>query len=300
MNWLIIGPISRPHHTAWSIIRALHSLKEEVFAIESRQWNTETTAILATSTIKSRKIDYVLMVDTNPEIFELIPKSKNYAKIFWSFEFDPKFFQRIKLTVNLSDFFFSMCPKIAQENKKLCNNSFFLPQAADHFLYKPLEALKKQEYNISFVGTPKLGRIERLEALKRFNIHAFGEHWHNTYNFPTHNAVYAQDFNELCAKSKIMLNLSCYKNFETPERTISQRIFMIMATKSFCLTEPIEGLDYFFDKNEIESSYDTNSIDYYLKHDKPREEIAENGYRRIVQCHTYIHRMKEMIKILQS
>ena len=34
---------------------------------------------------------------------------------------------------------------------------------------------------------------------------------------------------------------------------------------------------------------------YYLEHDEERKQIAQNGYRKVCERHTYIHRMKEMI-----
>lgn len=300
MNWLIIGPLSKSHMTAWSIIRALHSLEEEVFAIESRLHRPLTVSQLTNATIKSRKIDYVLIVDFyRPEIFDLIPKSKNYKKIFWSFDSDPRFKPKIQSIANFSDFFFSMCPQIAEETKNLCKNAFFLPQAADHFLYKPVER-SKFEYDLTFIGSNKPGRVESLEALKHLDIHVFGESWNKVFNFPIHEAVYGPDFNKLCSNSKIILNLLMYKQFKMPERTLSQKIFMILATKSFCLTEPIKGLDSFFDSNEIGVLNSIKDINYYLEHDQLRTKIAENGYRKVLKCHTYIHRMKEMMKILQS
>jgi len=41
-------------------------------------------------------------------------------------------------------------------------------------------------------------------------------------------------------------------------------------------------------------------IDYYLKNDKEREEIAENGYQLTIAKHTYVHRLKEMVSIIRD
>lgn len=298
MNWMIIGPLSRPNHTAWSIIRALHSLEEEVYAVESREWNAETTTTLALSTLKSRKIDIILLVDRIPEVFTMIPNSYAYKKVFWYFDFDPLYERKMKLSLSMADFFLSMSPKIVEANKNLCKNSFFMPQAADHFLYKPISGKCEPKFELSFIGGKKRGRIERLQPLKKFDLHIFGEHWEDNTEFNVHKAVYANDFNETCANSKILLNLTRYDDFETPERTISQRIFMIMATKAFCLTEEVEGLDYFFNKDEIAVGINPNNVEFWLKSDAAREQIAENSYRKVLTCHTYIHRMKQIIKLL--
>lgn len=308
MKWLVIGPLSKTHLTAWSIIRALNDLKEEVFTVESRIWNPDTTARLALNAIKFNHIDYVISVDTRPDIFDLIPNSNSYKKIFWSFEFDIKYKVRTELMASLSDYFFSMCPAIAQEIKDLsiCKNSFFLPQAADHFLYKPLEPSipqKDRKYDIVFIGSNKLGRPEILSSIKEFNINVFGEFWNKDYDFPVHKAVYAQDFNDLCANSKIVLNLALYRQFPTPEKTVSQRLFMILATKTFCLTEEFPKINHFFNFDDTGTCWKSNlkdMIKFFL--DKPmlRSVIARKGYRRVLECHKYTDRMQEMMKILQS
>jgi spore maturation protein CgeB len=230
----------------------------------------------------------------------MIPNSKSYQKVFWYFDFDPIFERKMKLCLSMSDFFFSMSPKITEANKYLCKNSFFLPQAADHFLYRPINDTFEPKFEVSFIGGKKRGRIERLQPLKKFDLHIFGEHWENEKEFTVHKAVYADEFNKICASSKILLNITHYDDFETPERTLSQKVFMIMATKAFCLTEEIEGLDYFFNKDEIAAGIEPHNIEFWLKSTAAREKMAENGYRKVLTCHTYIHRMQEMIKILRS
>ena len=41
-------------------------------------------------------------------------------------------------------------------------------------------------------------------------------------------------------------------------------------------------------------------IDYYLKNEKERKQIAENGYNIITEKHTYKHRLAEMVDIVKS
>jgi spore maturation protein CgeB len=36
--------------------------------------------------------------------------------------------------------------------------------------------------------------------------------------------------------------------------------------------------------------------DYYLKHDKERQQIAANGYGKVKECHTYEIRLKEIFE----
>ena len=38
-----------------------------------------------------------------------------------------------------------------------------------------------------------------------------------------------------------------------------------------------------------------NKVKYYLAHPGERSEIAERGYRNVLENHTYIHRIKEIL-----
>ena len=42
------------------------------------------------------------------------------------------------------------------------------------------------------------------------------------------------------------------------------------------------------------------SIDYYLKNDKERDEITQAGYQITVERHTYIKRTLEMLDIIKN
>ena len=38
--------------------------------------------------------------------------------------------------------------------------------------------------------------------------------------------------------------------------------------------------------------------DYYLKHEDERKQIALNGYQRVCNEHTYIHRIRKMLETI--
>jgi len=39
-------------------------------------------------------------------------------------------------------------------------------------------------------------------------------------------------------------------------------------------------------------------IKYYLIHPEERERIAQEGYREVIQKHTYLHRIKKMLTVI--
>lgn len=53
-----------------------------------------------------------------------------------------------------------------------------------------------------------------------------------------------------------------------------------------------EDLDVFYDANDL-----CEKVEYYLTHEKERREIAQNGYEKVVNSHTYQERMKQMLEM---
>lgn len=100
--------------------------------------------------------------------------------------------------------------------------------------------------------------------------------------------------------SKINLNLTIPNITDgTP-----LRVFDIMACRGFCLTTYREDLLRHFENGKelvvFEGKEDLlRKTDYFLEHEKEREEIAENGYQKIKKYHTYSVRLQEMFRILK-
>ena len=54
-----------------------------------------------------------------------------------------------------------------------------------------------------------------------------------------------------------------------------------------------EDFVYFESKEDL-----IGKIDYYLEHEKEREEIARNGFEKTASCNTYMDRVGEMIGVI--
>lgn len=84
---------------------------------------------------------------------------------------------------------------------------------------------------------------------------------------------------------------------------IPLRVFEILGCGGFLLSNYqadfadcyTDGEDYvsFGSKEDM-----LNKIDYFLKHEKDRQEIAANGLKRTAEEHTYEHRLREMLKFI--
>ncbi|WMJ90224.1 CgeB family protein [Anaerocolumna sp. MB42-C2] len=97
--------------------------------------------------------------------------------------------------------------------------------------------------------------------------------------------------------SKINLNIT----LRTIKTGIPLRIFDIMGAGGFVLTNYQEEiLDYFEDGKDLiiyENIADLkNKIGYYLAHEEERKQIAQKGYKKIKEYHTYQTRLDYIMK----
>ena len=98
--------------------------------------------------------------------------------------------------------------------------------------------------------------------------------------------------------SKVNLNIS----LRSIQSGMPLRAWDILGAGGFLLSNyqadfldffvPGEDYDYFDGTEDL-----LNKIEYYLSHDKERQNIAENGYRKVAEAHTYLHRAKTMLDI---
>ena len=96
--------------------------------------------------------------------------------------------------------------------------------------------------------------------------------------------------------SKINLNMTI-KPIQTG---LPLRIFDILGCGGFLMTNFQEELPEYFEIGAELESYSSpeelvDKCAYYLAHDDERRQIALNGYRKVCEQHTYMHRVKQMI-----
>lgn len=115
-----------------------------------------------------------------------------------------------------------------------------------------------------------------------------------------HGPVDYYDFAPYVFKqAKINLNIS----LRSIQTGMPLRIFDIMGAGGFLLTNFQSDFLDFFVPGEDFVYYDSkrdllDKIAYYLANEQERKEIAENGFRKMEQNHTYKHRVEEMLSYL--
>jgi spore maturation protein CgeB len=152
-----------------------------------------------------------------------------------------------------------------------------------------------------FLGQ-KIAAIERTHTLelisRNFKIDLYTDS--DTAHLPGVNNKGYIDYDKVMPKifklSKVNLNMTL-RNIKTG---IPLRIFDIMGAGGFLLTnyqqelfdyfEPDKDFVYYEDEDDL-----LNKIDYYLKHDNERKEIAFRGYSKIKENHTIGLRLAEIL-----
>ncbi len=168
-------------------------------------------------------------------------------------------------------------------------------------IIKTFDEKIKKDIDILFIGglqRKHSNRWEILEKLKLYfneNIHIYG---YGKDEIPDHyqfkkdlkESIHGELYINTIRRSKIVINLflNGYENF----CGINNRIFEVLALKSFLITEYNAGINDFFEiGNEIISFKNIEEliklIEYYLKNENEREMIQKRGYLRVKEYNYY-------------
>ena len=98
--------------------------------------------------------------------------------------------------------------------------------------------------------------------------------------------------------SKINLNITS----RSIKSGISQRVFDILGCGGFLISNYQPELAEYFTPDEDLVLYDSIDdllckIEYYLTHEETRRRIAQNGYEKIKQNHSYNTRLTQILNI---
>lgn len=156
------------------------------------------------------------------------------------------------------------------------------------------------QQDVVFIGTKSNKRDKIISKIKSwgYSTEVFG---HGYQKFITGN-----EFNEACMRSKVCLAIN---NTSPDQDGFSDRILRYMATKSFIITEHSEGLErYFTNGEDLVWFKDIDELkrllDNYLGNDElrvtTRKEIAEAGYKKVLENYTWKHVAEKIIQIAKG
>jgi spore maturation protein CgeB len=89
---------------------------------------------------------------------------------------------------------------------------------------------------------------------------------------------------------------------DSSRQQIKGRNFEVPGCRGFMLTGEAEDLDMYYQRDQeiicFSSLQDLiQKIQYFLSHDDEREAVAQAGYHRTIQEHTYVHRFADIFRI---
>ncbi len=163
----------------------------------------------------------------------------------------------------------------------------------------------------TFIGVAiesrKLAQLERVTVLNalagmhKVDLYTRGE---PTYlqDVTLHPGVdYYTDMTRVFNLSRINLNIT----IPSIETGIPQRVWDIMGSGGFCLTNYQEEIEeYFVIGQDIETFKSVEELlvkaDFYLKHEDLRLQILCNGYEKVVSQHSYEHRITRMLELVEA
>ena len=256
----------------------------------------------------------LLFVIKGDEIFpEVLADIKNnYKTILLNWLPDNPFYlglENVLKAIPIYDYIFTLDPAHLPQLKAYAKGVVdFLPLCCQPEIHRKInlteEEIKQYSCDICFIGTALPERTEILKKLLDYNLGVWGEGWQKErYWLKEHYRGKASDEKmvKIYNASKIALNIHHPQALEGA----NLRTFEICGSGTFQLVDNrMSLLQLFRVGKEIVSFKDVEElkelIRYFLERDKERAVIAEGGYRRAHQEHTYLNRLRKIISIISK
>jgi len=200
------------------------------------------------------------------------------------------------------------------------NKLYFLPFACDPDVHKPQRLTKEEKRlyscDIAFVGTvdPDLYplRVKILEAISDFNLGIWGPGVEKiSSSSPLKQKIRGsmttpEIWTKIYSQAKIVLCI----HFKDPDGKIqchqaSPRVYEAMACGAFLMVDSQKDVKSLFkDHEELVVFMDADELkkllSYYLNRPEKRIAIAALGRKKVLEKHTYKHRIKEILKVVSQ
>ena len=196
-------------------------------------------------------------------------------------------------------------------------NVHWLPLATLPSRFKSITVEQKYRSDICIVGTAFQNRLLLVDQLADYFLSKatkiIGRWWERLENY---QRLKKNIFNQLIKPNELVnyyngakINVNIHRIFNIanskniPAQTPNNRTFDIAACNAFQLTDCRQMISQFYIPNQemiiFRSVADLKEkIDYYLLHDREREQIASSARLRTLTEHTFLERLRTLIKIV--
>lgn len=233
--------------------------------------------------------------------------------IYWAIE-DPPDYESLSLPyAKNSRYVFTPCEECIAWYAKQGIKAQLLLFGCQPDFHKPVQPDVNYSHDIIFVGNNYsrhssriIGRDIILKPIieRDYNIKVYGNNWwlNPFYGYTLDEKYYGgylayENLSIAYSSSKIVLGMH---SVNTSKTMMSMRTFETLGCGAFYLTQWTPAIENLFENHKhlvwSKSAEETISlVDYYLVHDKEREEIAKQGQEFVYKNHTYLHRANTIL-----
>ncbi|NWL88834.1 MULTISPECIES: CgeB family protein [unclassified Paenibacillus] len=296
-----------------AVVETLKTLTENVITVENKQPIQELAAM--------HRPDLVLVLDGMDLPVEQIDgvRALGIRTAIWLTD-DPYYTDMSTKIAPHYDYVFTLERNCVDIYRALgCPNVYYLPFAAYVGHYRPTLTRSAIRRQISFIGSAYWNRIEFLRpiigGLMEQGLMINGIWWDRLPEYSQYpdrieigKWMGPVETSEVYSGTKIVINMHRSAFDETVNNntarvealSLNPRTFEISACGTLQLVDIREDLASFYKPGvEIEtfSSSDElmDKVNYYLSHEKERQQIALRALERTFSNHTYSHRLNELL-----
>jgi len=253
--------------------------------------------------------DIVFVIKGNKIFEKTLKKMENTIKILWmmdSIYVYPESYTKLKYFDYLFMFEKTDVTKLAEEGI----TAYFLPLALDESNYYPIENHIK-DIDISFIGNIFPKRMEILQRLiQEFpnkNLKFYGRYIYPSRNilqflfrkqrqYFSNNNVKPSEANNIYNRSRICVNI----HHDQSKYGVNQRFFEILGAKTLQVVDNNPFITEHFTEDEIVTYSTVDELISYCRVflDNSPVNIIENGYRKILEQHTFTKRIKSVLEVI--
>ena len=263
----------------------LHRSLSKIEGIESKVWGLNYPDFYTPFSEIEEWTDVIFIIENYTSHWMPIKEisESNKLKIFWSIDSHCVLQQHQNLCQLLKiDILLNSTESYIPNYDGLVKKSYWFPNSYPDDLIKPLDIEKTTD--IGFCGNV-LNRGHIIDTLDKYGI-------------KKDIFVIGDDMVNVINSYKIHLNCNISND-------INYRTFETCGCKTMLLTNYTPGLEILFDIGKEIVVYTSiedldNKVKYYLKNDNERNIIAESGYQRVKREHTYYHRAKKLVEIINE
>lgn len=261
--------------------------------------------------VKSFKPDIFLTIfgfDHRKTVIEKI-KSMGIITICWWLN-DPFQFKRSAAQAAAYDYYFTNSKGSINEYKiKGLKNVFYLPVGCYPSVHRKLMDINHKKYDICFAGDWGPKREEVLSSLALgFNVFIFGP-WEKkkikkdsvlANSIAKDRCFSPEEMVRIFNQSKIVLNIHSW--FGKWDHGTNPRIFEANGCGAFQICDYKDEIPELYEPEKEIVLYKSieelkEKLSFFLTREKERNDIAEKGFLKTINHHTYEHRLKEMFLI---